>query len=275
MKGSSLAYDVYLDPAWRVRSDVDVLVRAGDRASVRSLLHELGYVSFTAVSGEWAVSQFQCERVVAPGLRHLCDVHWKIVNRLRVADAVRFDELAGAAIPLPTLGPAARGLGRMHALWLACVHRAVHHYDQDTLLWLYDVHLLVEALDAAGVEQLVALAERTGVRRICLRALLLARTRFGTRIPAAVLAALEAAPVDEPSVVFLDRGIRPIDVLRDDLRALPGWRAKLTLINEHVFPDAGYMRASYAPGSSAPLVWLYLSRLITGVRKWLARAASP
>jgi len=32
MKGASLAYDVYPDPAWRVRSDVDMFVRAVDRA---------------------------------------------------------------------------------------------------------------------------------------------------------------------------------------------------------------------------------------------------
>ena len=270
MKGSSLAYDVYGDPAWRVRSDVDVLIRAGDTSGVRSLLRELGYVSFPALSGEFAISQFHCERVAASGIRHLCDVHWKIFNRLRFADAVQFDELADAAIPLPMLGPGARGLGRMHALWLACVHRAVHHYDQDTLLWLYDVHLLVKALDAGGVDRFVALAERSGVRRICLRALQLAQTRFATRIPPAMLSALEAAPADEPSTVFLNPDIRQIDVLRDDLRVLPGWRARLTLLKEHVFPDATYMREGYAPGSSAPVLWLYLGRLVNGARKWLS-----
>jgi hypothetical protein len=122
MKGASLAYDVYPDPAWRVRSDVDILIRADCRAAVRVLLHELGYVSFTAVSGEFAVSQFQCERVAPAGLRHLCDVHWKIVNRLRVADAVRFDELAGAAIALPILGPAAAVSGACtRSGWPVCI----------------------------------------------------------------------------------------------------------------------------------------------------------
>jgi hypothetical protein len=270
MKGASLAYDVYLDPAWRVRSDVDLLIRARDRASVRSVLHELGYVSFTAQSGEFVIAQFQCERIAASGIRHLCDVHWKIVNRLRFADAVQFDELSDAAIPLPMLGPGARGLGRMHALWLACVHRAAHHYDQDTLIWLYDVHLLVETLDADAFERFVALAERSGVRRICLRALLLARTRFATNIPPAVIAALEAAPPDEPSTVFLNPNIRRIDILRDDLRALPNWRARLMLLKEHVFPSATYMREGYAPGSSAPVLWLYLDRIVTGARKWLS-----
>ena len=271
MKGASLAYDVYPDPAWRVRSDVDLLIRAADRERVRVCLADLGYASDVEVSGEFVISQFHYTRVDALGIRHLCDVHWKIANPQRFADAVRFDELAEAAIPLPSLGPGARGLGRTHALWLACVHRVAHHYDQDTLLWLYDVHLLVEALGTEGLERFIALADRTGVRRICLRALLLAQARFGTTIPPAVVAALEAAPRREPSTVFLGPGMRQLDVLRDDLRVLPGWRARLTLLKEHLFPTLAYMRGSYARGSSAPLLWLYLRRIVTGAPKWLGR----
>jgi Uncharacterised nucleotidyltransferase len=269
MKGASLAYDVYPDPSWRVRSDVDLFIRPDDRARVRSVLHDLDYRFGAAQAGQFVVAQFHCERST-PQLRHLCDVHWKIVNRLRFADALSFDELAAGAIPLPALGPSARGLGRIHALWLACVHRAVHHYDQDTLLWLYDVHLLARSLDAAGFRQFVALADRSGACRICVRALRLAESRFATPIPAPVIGALEAAAASEAPSVFLNPGVRPVDLLRDDLRVLPGWCARLTLIKEHVFPDAAYMRDGYAPGSAAPLAWLYLDRAAGGARKWLS-----
>jgi len=271
MKGASLAYDVYPDPAWRVRSDVDMFIRAADRARVRSCLDDLGYACEPEVSGRFVAYQFHSHRIDEHGVRHLCDVHWKIANRQRFANAVSFDELAGAAVPLPLLGRDARGLGRTHALWLACVHRAAHHYDQDALVWLYDVHLLMHALDAGGVARFVALAERTGVRRICLRALMLARARFGTEIPQAALAALEAAPEDEPSTMYLESGVRKFDVLLDDVRALPGWAARLTLLKEHLFPDAAYMRRTYAVGSSRPIVWLYLRRIVTGAAKWFRR----
>ena len=268
MKGASLAYDVYPDPAWRVRSDVDMFVRASDRARIRSCLDDLGYVCEPEVSGRFVAYQFHSQRVDGHGIRHLCDVHWKIANPQRFANAVGFDELAQAAMPLPLLGPDARGLGRTHALWLACVHRAAHHYDQESLVWLYDVHLLMNALDAEGVARFVRLAERTGVRRICLRALTLARVRFGTEIPPATIAALEAAPEDEPSTMFLGPAVRKFDVLLDDVRALPGWRARLTLLKEHLFPDAAYMRRTYAIGSSHPIAWLYLRRIVTGAAGW-------
>jgi len=150
-----------------------------------------------------------------------------------------------------------------------------HHYDRDMLVWVYDVHSLAEALDASDLARFLALADRTGVRRICLRALLLARRRFGTTIPPAALATLEAAPQDEPSRVFLGAGVRPFDVLLDDLRVLPGWRERLTLLKEHLFPNSVYMRRIYARGSSAPLLWLYCRRIVTGAAKWFRhRAAS-
>jgi hypothetical protein len=271
MKGASLAYDVYPDPAWRVRSDVDMFIREADGAAVRACLDDLGYVCEPGVSGRLVAYQFHSQRIDEHGVRHLCDVHWKVTNPQRFADALRFDELADAAVPLPLLGPDARGLGHTHALWLACVHRAAHHYDHDTPVWLYDVHLLMGALDAAGVARFVGLAERTGVRRICLRALLLARSLFGTKIPPTALAALEAAPEDEASTVFLDRAMRKVDVLWDDMRVLPGWGARLALLKEYLFPEAAYMRRTYARGSSSPILWLYLRRIVTGASKWFSR----
>ena len=76
---------------------------------------------------------------------------------------------------------------------------------------------------------------------------------------------------DEPSAVFLGPGVRKVDVLMDDVRLLPGWRAPLTLLREHLFPDPAYMRESYARGSSAPLLWLYLRRIVTGMSSWFRR----
>jgi hypothetical protein len=150
-----------------------------------------------------------------------------------------------------------------------CVHRAAHHYDQETLVWLYDVHLLIGTLDAGDLARFVALAKRTGVRRICLRALLLAQERFGTEIPGDALAELERAPASEPSTVFLGPGVRKLDVLIDDVRMLPGWWARLMFLKEHLFPDSAYMRRTYANGSSAPILWLYGRRIVTGASKWL------
>jgi hypothetical protein len=273
MKGASLAYDVYADPAWRTRSDVDMLIRERERANVEACLNGLGYECEPQVSGRFATHQFHAMRIDAHGIRHLCDVHWRISNPQRFADAIAFDEFWQSAIPLKAIGPDARGLGRAHALWLACVHRVAHHQDRDAIPWLYDIHLLIERMGGEELTRFLALAERTGVRRICLHALLLARTRLGTAVPPASLTALEAAGADEPSTVFLRPGLRQLDILMDDLRVLRGWRARLTLLKEHLFPNAAYLRRTYAKGSSAPLLWLYVRRVVVGASKWFAPTA--
>src|SRR5262249_4452626 len=71
MKGASLAFDIYPDPAWRVRSDVDLLIRAADRAAARTCLDDLGYTCEPEVSGRLIAYQFHCERVEAGCVRHL------------------------------------------------------------------------------------------------------------------------------------------------------------------------------------------------------------
>ena len=60
-----------------------------------------------------------------------------------------------------------------------------------------------------------------------------------------------------------------LDVLLDDVRVLRGWRPRLTLLKEHLFPDVAYMRNTYARGSAAPTLWLYARRIVTGAAKWL------
>jgi hypothetical protein len=271
MKGASLAYDVYPDPASRPHADVDLFIRGADRDAVDACLDELGYHGEPEVSGRFVGYQFHRQRIDAHGIRHLYDVHWKIANPQRFANAVDFDELARDAVALPLLSPDARGIGRMHALWVACVHRAAHHYDGDAVVWLYDIHLLIGALDDQAIARFAALAEDSGVRRICARGLRLAAERLGTAVPAGLLARLEAGPEHEPSMVFLDPRVRKIDLLLDDVRLLRGWRARFALVKEHLFPHPAYMRRTYSDGSPAPMWWLYARRIAAGALKWLHR----
>ena len=58
---------------------------------------------------------------------HVVDLHWRIANPQRVRPVLAYEELAAAAEPVPALAPRARGLRRVHALLLACVHRVAHH----------------------------------------------------------------------------------------------------------------------------------------------------
>jgi hypothetical protein len=62
--------------------------------------------------------------------------------------------------------------------------------------------------------------------------------------------------------------------LRSDLRALPDWRARARLLQEHLFPSVMYMRARYGVQSNVLVPALYLWRIVRGAPKWLSTRAA-
>jgi hypothetical protein len=266
IKGAQLAYTHYPQPWLRPRVDTDLLIRPADRERADAALRALGYLPKTQISGTLVNHQLQYERDDRYGLTDTIDLHWKVTNPHLFADVLTFDELIGAAQPIPRLGQAL-GPSAAHALLLACVHRVAHHRNSDLLMWLHDIHLLAGSLDASERDEFVELARRKRVRAICADGLDKAQRQFATVHPPGWLDRLaDAGGESEPSAAFLQPGVRRIDMLLWDLRALGGWARRLRLVRETVFPPAAYVRARYGPDT--PLVLAYLNRIVTGARSW-------
>src|SRR5262249_30034460 len=155
---------------------------------------------------------------------------------------------------------------------LACTHRVAHHYDSDDLAWLWDVHLLAGALDADDAAAFVAEAARSATRAVCAHTLSLAHARFGTPAPGALIERVRprAGDREEASARFLGGALSQAEILRSDLASL-GWRRGLTLLREHLFPPAAYMRSLYAGWPPMLLPAAYLHRIVNGAPKWLRR----
>jgi hypothetical protein len=68
--------------------------------------------------------------------------------------------------------------------------------------------------------------------------------------------------------------MRKLDVLRSDLAALQGWRAKRKLLGEHLFPPPAYMRERYGIRTPALLPFSYAWRMVRGGAGWLWPAAA-
>lgn len=268
IKGAQLAYTHYAHPWLRPRSDTDLLIRPADRDRADAALRALGYLPKPQISGTLVNHQLQYEQADRFGLTDTIDLHWKITNPHVFADVLSFDELLGAARPIPQLG-GALGPAAVHALLLACVHRVAHHLNSDLLMWLHDIHLLASAMDAREREEFVELARRKRVRSICAAGLDNAQRYFATVHPAGWRNRFEVGAGDdpEPSAVFLRPGATRIDMMLWDLRALGGWTRKARLLQETVFPSAAYVRARYGPDT--PLVFAYVNRIISGAKRWL------
>jgi len=271
LKGAAFAYGLYPEPWLRPRHDTDLLVRPAEVARAAGVLVDAGYRPAELVSGELVMYQRTYERRDALGLRHDCDLHWKVANPQPFADLVSADELLreGEAVSIGD-GHAARAPRPVHGLLLACLHRVSHHYDSGDLLWLHDIHLLADRVIGRGDAEFLALARRTGAGAICARGLRLASERFGTQVPSALLTDLETPPEGIPPLpdVYLKTGVRRIDVLMADLEALGSWRRRWRLVREHLFPPADYMLTHYGRSSRAMLPALYLWRIVRGAPRW-------
>jgi len=273
LKGAALAHTLYPEPWLRPRSDTDLLIRAAQRRAVFELLEQQGYCRAESAGGDLASAEASFSK--AGSLLPL-DVHWRISNSPLLSPMAEFQELHARALPVPPLGPHARGPGAVDAVLLATAHRAAHHQVPfytgararcgDRLIWLYDLHLLVPALTPAQLGELAQRAARHRLAGLCLDALQAAHEAFGTALPTTLADDLaHAASRPEPSMAFLRGGRRGL--LLAELRALPRWRERWRWLREHALPPSDYMLRKYAARRRWLLPALYVRRALG----WLAR----
>lgn len=267
LKGAALAHTHYTAPWLRPRIDADLLVRRADVDAVHAVFRAMGAAYLRHVTGEHVMSQFHYVRADTAGCRHVYDVHWRIANPAVFAQALSYDEMAGAAVRIPALGERAHSPGPVHALLLAGIHRAAHHGGKGPLVWLFDVHLMAGALDEQGCRMVAAEAMSRRIAAVTAATAAAAHAAFAGRNTALIADLLAGAGRDEPSARFLVPRTRAMAAI-DELRSLDGTRARLRLAREWLLPPAVYMRGTYAPGSWWPLPALYLVRAVRGAIRW-------
>jgi hypothetical protein len=274
-KGTALAYSLYPGPALRSRGDTDLLVPVHEGGQVMAALAALGFARALEL-GDLMSYQACLTREVAGGGEHTLDLHWKINNSEVLARLFEYDELRRDAVPLTALSPHALGAGPVQALLIACMHRAGHkqapyyvdgvaHFSGDRLIWLYDIHLLALALSRRQWDECLRLAGEKGLRAVCLEGIDQTRSRFATPVPADVLAALASPGPVEPAAAYLNA--RHLRRRWLDLCAQEGLANKGRFVRELVLPPAQYMRERFPDARPDWLPWLYLRRVLGGLRR--------
>ena len=268
MKGTGLAYSHYPRPALRPRADCDLLVAPSQRDAARSILHDLGYRRIGGPAGKLVGYQYELHRVDPHGVTHNVDLHWRISNAQSFAWLFAFDELAAAAVSVPTLGASARRLGDVHALMLALLHRAGNNQFMepgfgDRLIWLYDFHLLVEAMTDDNRARFARLAEARRVVAIAVDGLRHCADAFRSPRVEALMRELERSPVATSGAAFLRAGRIGREWL--ELRAIPTSRDRLTYLANRLVPSADYMRERFPDEGNRALPLLHARRWLQGI----------
>lgn len=262
-KGAAIAHTHYPEPWLRVRGDTDLLIHHDEVQAADGLLTSLGLERLPRPEGTHVTSQARYT-MRWRSVEIAYDLHWRVADPQVFANALPYDVLGAAAQVGPV--PGTRRVGNVHALQIACVHRAAHHFDTDHLLLLYDILLLAQGLTGAEWESFADEIRARDLRAVCRRGLDLAGELFGLRIPDSGAAALEPCG-SEASAAFVTRPMTRLAVLRSDLRSLPGWRDRISLLREHAFPHARYMRLA-AGDNATPVPVMYITRLLRGLNAW-------
>lgn len=274
LKGAALAYSVYPAPHLRPRSDVDLLFpEQATMLRACEVLASIGYTASAVPDSSLISFEKGLHRTTAGGYRHHLDMHWKLANQALFADVLPWHDLDAFAIPLPALDPAARGLGPVHALMHACMHRISHlPWDDDSgmsgdrLIWLYDFHLLAGRIDARGFDDLRRWAAQQRLAGACLDGLRQAQKAFSTPLPDGLLDDLARAARHE--AFDASRARTRWYQEWHNLRSMPA-RRRLAFVREKLFPSRAYMREQYPVDGPVSLAVAYLRRLGNGARMTL------
>jgi hypothetical protein len=256
LKGSAFAYDLYEEPAERIRGDTDLWIAAEDRHRVRAIFRTEGFhVTGEAAQAPALALQEAWVHAAADGSVHALDLHWSAINSLYLHRLFDFERCWESRRPLPRLGAGAFGLDHEEALLHAAVHRAMHtsapykvanvsYRGGDRLLWAKDVAHLACALGNHGLVAAVAKARARGVSAPLSSALRAAREWLGAAVPEAVSKELDGAP-SSPAARYLAAGrLRRVWL---DLGQVRGPHARLGAVAAKLFPAA--VSVGEQPGS--------------------------
>lgn len=271
IKGTALAYTIYNEPAQRQRGDTDLVIREGDLARAAQVLAGRGFE--TEVVADEAVTVKE-RSFMRPGrlARHMIDLHWGVMNSIRLNQSFDFEDLYARARTAPRLCAEARIPCPVDALTIACVHRQIHlqapyyvagqaHYDADRLIWMIDIDLLARALSPGETAELADQAMARGIVNSCHDGFARAGALLGTPMPPQLAAAAE-----QHTNEGTQRYLAGSELQRQwmDLAAQPRLGARIRHLGALLFPPADYMRGRY-PDTRWPLALLYLRRAAIGV----------
>ena len=255
IKGAALALSHYPSVGLRPRVDTDLFIEPAQQERAHQILLDAHWQPIASNFSALVLPERSYQKRFSGALISL-DLHWALSARPLLARALPFATLYANSVAFDDARhwrmPCA-----VDALLIAAVHRIGHHRDHERYIWLYDVHLLWQAMTPHEQEQSLSRAEQAGLCAILFDALTPCQALFHTDISAAQRARLERVK-NEPGATLLSETISDFAF---DWR-FASWRERFALVKQRVWAEPEYLRSRFK-AKHAPILSLQL-------RRWLS-----
>jgi hypothetical protein len=189
-KGIVMSEAYYGDTALRQSGDLDVFVRTGDVARIKSAVRELGYTPRLRIPAEAEADYLSSGYEYtfdSPAGKNLLELQWALQPRFHAVD-FDMEGMFERAVSFSLSGRPVRTPSAEDLLIILAVHAAKHVWGR--LIWLCDIaQISKRELDW---ERIRTQAHELGIERILRVTLLLAKRMLGREIPSAIEEAVVA-----------------------------------------------------------------------------------
>ena len=270
LKGFALANTLYIHPALRPRTDIDILIHPTDQKAIKDIFQSMGYYNLRGWEQKAIINQFSMKKPLSKGVNVLFDIHLKISNSKSIENILNYDELLTNAdtFALQNINLINQPYALIHAIFHLLNHRAAG--DLVKLIWLYDIYLIIEQLDEKMRSDLLELIKVKGLATLVLFTLRLTSQYFSSQKLSdwtAVINGAEVQATANSSFDYLLGENQGFSGFILTLKLTAGLGNKLNVIKETVLPPPAEIYAKYGEHSGWPLSLLYLRRLLFGLIK--------
>lgn len=256
LRGAALAERLYGDACARPAGDIDLLVHHGDLDAVEATLGTLGYRSVDRRAGFAREFGYTLEMARDAHGGVVVEPHWTLAYP-PFADALDMPRVWARCRAGRVVGRTALVLAPEAMLLNLCLH-LVHKAPDVPLLWLLDIDRLVRReAETIDWDELLVLARGARLERQVAAGLGRVVSVFATPVPAAFMAALDAArrgPLDR--LLGADAGVDGRESLAL-LFALRGVRRRARYAARLLFPSPGFMTLEYGVSGPGALALAY------------------
>ena len=265
LKGAAMSMIYYPEPYLRPMADVDLLINPSQAEAVKSVLIDHGFELWNSNFDEWVMPQFSCVKSFSGNLKLHLDIHVRLFNRTLMHDLLMQVELEHQKREIQIESTWVSAPSPCHMLIHAVLHLVGHHNDHRRLIWLYDIHLILQSFSDSDRKQVLDIASEKGISGVLRQVVQEVNQCFKSDDVGLCEQLQKSAEAERTHPIgnYLEDSTKSAQDLRDFLH-IKGFKPRMAWLKHHFFPNLSYIQKKYNCPNKFVAVWFYLWRILSG-----------